>query len=87
MTAHEALGYLLLELRRPTDAFEAFEGSLRVAKNRLQSYAGATKAALSAGDFEAARAYYGKLVALTAGSNGERPEIVEVKAFTEEIGR
>lgn len=87
MTAHEALGYLLLELRRPTDASEAFEDSLRVAKNRLQSYAGASKAAVAAGDFDAARTYYGKLVALTADSKGERPEIVEVKALIEEIGK
>ena len=35
MTAHEALGLLLLELGRPGEAFAAFEASLRGAKNRL----------------------------------------------------
>jgi tetratricopeptide (TPR) repeat protein len=45
MTAHEALGLLLLELGRPSEAFEAFEASLRGSKNRLRSYAGAAAAA------------------------------------------
>src|SRR4029077_6580471 len=37
MTAHEALGYLLLELKRPAEALTAFEESLRNSKNRLPS--------------------------------------------------
>ena len=61
MTAHEALGYLLLELRRPADAFKTFEASLRVSTNRLQSYAGAANAAASVGDLANARFYYGNL--------------------------
>jgi tetratricopeptide (TPR) repeat protein len=35
MTADESLGTLLLELHHPADAFQAFESSLRGAKNRL----------------------------------------------------
>ncbi|MBV8335634.1 MAG: hypothetical protein JO358_09385 [Alphaproteobacteria bacterium] len=87
MTAHEALGYLLLELRRPADAFKAFDGSLRVSKNRLESYAGGVKAAVSAGDLDTARTYYGKLVELTAGSQSIRPEVAEAKALIEEISK
>jgi tetratricopeptide (TPR) repeat protein len=87
ITAHEALGYLLLELGRPADAFKVFEASLSVSTNRLQSYAGGAKAAVSAGDFDAARTYYGKLVELTAGSDGTRPEIAEARAFIEEFGK
>lgn len=83
MTAHEALGYLLLELKRPAEAFQAFEASLRISKNRLQSYAGAANAAASAGDMDDARTYYGKLVELAAGSDGARPEIAEAKTFIE----
>jgi hypothetical protein len=51
MTAHEALGYLLLELGRPADAFKTFEASLRVSTNRLQRFrsANATAALISAG--------------------------------------
>jgi tetratricopeptide (TPR) repeat protein len=87
MTAHEALGYLLLELKRPGDAFKAFEASLRVSKNRLQSYAGAANAAASAGDLDNARIYYGKLAELAAASDGVRPEIAEAKAFVEQSGK
>lgn len=57
MTAHEALGDLLLELKRPAEALTAFEESLRNSKNRLQSYAGAANAAASAGDPDDARTY------------------------------
>jgi hypothetical protein len=64
-----------------------FEASLSVSTNRFQSYAGGVKAAVSAGDFDAARTYYGKLVELTAGSDGTRPEIAEARAFIEEFGR
>jgi tetratricopeptide (TPR) repeat protein len=83
MTAHEALGYLLLDLKRPADALKAFEASLRISKNRLQSYAGAANAAASAGDLDDARTYYGKLVELTVGSDGTRSEISEAKAVIE----
>ena len=83
MTAHEALGYLLLELGRPADAFKTFEASLRASTNRLQSYAGAANAAASVGDLANARFYYGKLVELAAGSDDARPEIAEAKAFIE----
>jgi tetratricopeptide (TPR) repeat protein len=87
MTAHEALGYLLLELGRPADSLKAFEASLRLSTNRLQSYAGGTKAAAVAGDLDVARAYYGKLVELTAKSSAERPEIAETKVLIEEMAR
>jgi tetratricopeptide (TPR) repeat protein len=87
MTAHEALGYLLLELGRPADSLKAFEASLRLSKNRLQSYSGGTKAAAIAGDLDVARAYYGKLVELTANSGGVRPEIAETKVLIEEMAR
>jgi tetratricopeptide (TPR) repeat protein len=87
MTAHEALGHLLLELKRPAEALTAFEESLRNSKNRLQSYAGAANAAASAGDLDDARTYYGKLLELAAGSDGARPEIAEAKAFVEQSGK
>jgi hypothetical protein len=87
MTAHEALGYLLLELKRPAEAFKAFEASLRASRNRLQSYAGAANAAALAGDSEAARTYYAKLLELTAGSDGARPEILQAKAYVGERTR
>jgi hypothetical protein len=85
MTAHEALGLLLLELARPGEAFEAFEASLRTAKNRLRSYAGAAAAAAAMGNAGPARSYYAKLVELADG--GTRPEIVQAKAYLQQANR
>jgi len=82
MTAHEALGLLLLELGRPGEAFAAFEASLRGAKNRLRSYAGAAAAAAAAGNTAAARSYYGKLLELADGAS--RPELAQAKAFLQQ---
>jgi hypothetical protein len=73
MTAHEALGLLLLELGRPSEAFDSFEASLRTSKNRLRSYAGAAAAAAAVGNTSAVRSYYTKLVELADG--GTRPEL------------
>jgi Flp pilus assembly protein TadD len=82
MTAHEALGLLLLELGRPGEAFAAFEASLRGAKNRLRSYAGAAAAAAAAGNTAAARSYYGKVLELADG--GTRPELAQAKTYLQQ---
>ena len=81
MTAHEALGLVLLELGRPGEAFGAFEASLRTSKSRLRSYAGAAAAAAAVGNTSAARSYYTKLVELADGSDGTRPELAQAKAY------
>ena len=86
-TADEALGALLLELKRPAEAFKAFEASLDVAKNRLQSYAGAAKAAAAANDVENARKYYAKVIELASQGDGDRPELVEAKAYLKRASR
>jgi tetratricopeptide (TPR) repeat protein len=87
MTAHEALGLLLLELGRPSEAFEAFEASLRGSKNRLRSCAGAAAAAAAAGNTSAARSYYTKLLELADGSDGSRPELARAKAYLQQVNR
>jgi hypothetical protein len=81
MTADEALGALLLELKRPAEAFNAFESSLRFAKNRLQSYVGAGHAAAAANDVQNARKYYAMALDLASEGDGQRPEIAEAKAY------
>jgi tetratricopeptide (TPR) repeat protein len=87
MTAHEALGLLLLELGRPSEAFEAFEASLRSSKNRLRSYAGAAAAAAATGNTDAARSYYTRLVELADGSHATRPELVQAKAYLQQVSK
>jgi tetratricopeptide (TPR) repeat protein len=81
MTADEGLGALLLELKRPAEAFKAYEASLSVAKNRLQSYAGAASAAAASNDVEDARKYYAKVIELASNGDGNRPEVTEAKAY------
>lgn len=81
MTADEGLGALYLELKRPAEAFKAFEASLRAAKNRLASYAGAASAAAASNDVENARKYYAKVIELAANGDGDRPEVTEAKAY------
>jgi hypothetical protein len=85
MTAHEALGLLLLELGQPKEAFEAFEASLHSSKNRLRSYAGAATAAAAVGNAAAARSYYTKLLELADG--GTRPELAQAKAYLQQANR
>ncbi len=86
MTAHEALGLLLLELGRPSEALQAYEASLRTSKNRLRSFAGAAAAAVRVGNASAARRYYTKLLELADGSDATRPELAEAKAYLQ-VGR
>lgn len=69
LPASELLGDLLLELGRPAEARKAYEASLARNPNRLNSLAGAGRAAQLAGDAAAATDYYRRLVAL-AGESG-----------------
>jgi len=81
MTAHEALGMLLLELGRPAEALQAYEASLGTAKNRLRSFAGAAAAAIRLGNVSTARNYYTSLLELADHSGATRPELAEAKAY------
>jgi hypothetical protein len=81
MTAHEALGMLLLELGRAGEALKAYEASLGTAKNRLRSFAGAAAAAVQAGNASAARSYYTRLLELADRPDAPRPELAEAKAY------
>jgi len=81
MTAHEALGMLLLELGRPAEALQAYEASLGTGKNRLRSFAGAAAAAVRLGNVSTARNYYTSLLELADHSGATRPELAEAKAY------
>jgi hypothetical protein len=81
LPAREQLGELLLELKRPLAALQAFEASLRRAPNRFNGLYGAARAAKLAADQKRAKTYYGKLVTLCRQSDSLRPEIEEAKAF------
>jgi hypothetical protein len=81
LPAREQLGELLLELKQPLAALQAFEASLRRAPNRFNGLYGAARAARLAADQKRAKTYYQKLVTLCRQADTLRPEIKEAKAF------
>jgi len=78
--AREALGDMLLEVKRPADALKEFEASQVREPERFRGYYGAAQAAAQAGDKAKARRYYAKLVDM-ADSNSTRPEVAQARAF------
>jgi len=79
--ARELLGELLLEVKQPAPALQAFEASQRSAPNRFKGLYGAARAAELAGEKEKARAFYTALVALAELADSERPEVDEARTF------
>jgi tetratricopeptide (TPR) repeat protein len=77
----ELLGDMLLEMKEPARALQAFEASMRVEPNRFHGSAGAARSAELVGDRAKAREYYAKLLTITAKSHGEREEVHRAKAF------
>ena len=68
LPAREQLADLLAELGRPAEALAEYEASLRSAPARLNSYAGAARAAERTGQKEKAKDFEGRLQALCGGS-------------------
>src|SRR5262245_8469928 len=79
--ARELLGELLLEVKQPAPALQAFEASQRSEPNRFKGLYGAARAAELAGEKEKARAFYTQLVALAEQADSERPELDEARTF------
>jgi hypothetical protein len=79
--ARELLGELLLEVKQPAPALQAFEASQRSAPNRFKGLYGVARAAELAGEKEKARAFYTALVALAELADSERPEVDEARTF------
>jgi len=78
LPAREQLADLLAELGQPAAALAEYEASLRSAPARFNSYAGAARAAASAGEKQKAKDYQDRLVALCGGAVPDRA--AEVKA-------
>jgi len=78
--AHELLGDMLLELKRPAEALKAFEASEKHDPNRFRGLYGAAQAAEQAGDGTKAKRYFTQLVEL-AGKGDSRPEIEQAKKY------
>jgi thioredoxin-like negative regulator of GroEL len=71
---------MLLELKRPGEALEAYRVVLQEAPNRFDALLGAAKASQAAGDTHSAHNYYAQLAAV-ADPSADRPELKEIKEY------
>jgi tetratricopeptide (TPR) repeat protein len=81
LPARELLGDLLLELRRPAEARQAYEATLRREPNRARSIFGAARAAELAGDGAGAREHYQHLLQVMRAADAERAEVRLARAY------
>ncbi len=79
--AKELLGDLLLATDNPLEALEAYEMNLKRNPNRFNGIYGAAIAAKASGNTDKTTQYFEALLKLTEGSNSDRPEVAEAKAF------
>jgi len=83
LPAQELLGDLLLKLGKYTEALEAYELNLKIRPNRFNGLFGAAVAAKHIGETEKAITYFEDLLKLAEGSESDRPELIEARAFVE----
>jgi hypothetical protein len=74
----ELLAEVLLETHHPAEALAAYEAALREAPNRLNSLAGAARAAVAAGQPARAAELRARLVEITV-PGAQRPEVTEAR--------
>jgi tetratricopeptide (TPR) repeat protein len=79
--ARELYGEMLLDRGMAKEALTAFEATKAKEPNRFRSFLGAAQAAEKLGDKATAKANYEKLLALTADSNSDRPELAAARKF------
>jgi tetratricopeptide (TPR) repeat protein len=79
--AHELLGELLLELKRPAEALKEFEATLTKEPNRFQSLYGAAESAKLAGDRQTAQTYFRQLIKVAERADKPgRQELAEARS-------
>jgi hypothetical protein len=78
--AREMLADMLLELKKPAEALQAYELALKDSPNRFDALYGAGHAAQAAGNAAAAQSFYAKLAAIS-GPGADRPELAETKSY------
>jgi tetratricopeptide (TPR) repeat protein len=79
----ELLGDFLLDAGRPREALTEYAAALKAHPNRYRGLYGAARAAEAAGDAAAAKAYYQKVIVLSANADGSRPELQHARAFVD----
>jgi tetratricopeptide (TPR) repeat protein len=81
---HEMMADMLLEARRPAEALEEYQTTIKTNPGRFNSLYGGAQAAQALGNHEKAKEYYSQLLKNCEGSNSERAEL---KAAREEVGK
>jgi tetratricopeptide (TPR) repeat protein len=79
----ELLADLLLEAGRPKDAAAEYARALKQTPNRYRGLFGAARAAEAAGDTAGARAFYARVIELSAHADGVRPELQRARSYVE----
>ena len=82
--AIELLGDMLLTLRKPLEAIEAYEINLKGHPGRFNGVYGAAIAAKKSGNNEKATYYFNQLLELAKNSKSDRVELVEAKIYINE---
>jgi len=85
--AHEMIGDILLEAKRPAEALTEYEASLKNDPGRFDSLYGAAQAASAAGKPEKAKDYYAQVVKNCTGSTSERSELKQAREESEKMAR
>jgi len=83
--AHEMIGDILLEAKRPAEALTEYEASLKNDPGRFDSLYGAAQAASAAGNPEKAKDYYAEVVKNCTGSTSERSELKQAREESEKM--
>ena len=76
--ANEQVGEMLMDLRRPREAIEAFELSLKRNPRRTLSLLGLARAAMAVKDIATAQRAYGELRSIWKNADKTLPELKEL---------
>ena len=79
--AHELLGAMLLEMKRPADAMKHFTETLKRTPGRPKAIYGIALAAETLGDKQTARKRYTEFLELWKDADKDRPEIANARRF------
>jgi len=82
--AHEQMGELLLQLRRPSEALSAFKKTIEKEPGRFRSLYGGATAADAIGQETLAREYFTQIVNICANADAQRPELAHARAYLEQ---
>jgi tetratricopeptide (TPR) repeat protein len=82
LPARELLGDMLLMSKKPAEAMQAYEASLKVSPKRYNSLYGAALSAEKAKDRQKAKSYYLELLEISPEADGDRESWAQAKKYT-----